>query len=246
MRNVEFKNKEVKEFYRSLCNTHQGLTSVMLSLLQKNKVMIIDIFSDSYIVYISINFGDEEMCVEIDLLKNKIYLVSQNKEYKEIYDNFPKKHAAPIGFEYQNQDKLIVKRNIFDTTDDGKETYYFDITINGRSYNTIIEDENNNFMEDIFIKKILYTDTKINSIRDLVKVVLEITRNRLLNIKIADSMGSIVVIDKGNITKYQEYRDNKDEYQRIYLENDEFYIEKKVKEVYSDDMTAYIKKLGER
>ena len=243
MNNIEFKNEKIKEFYNLLTNTHFGLSSVV-SLFQEKKTIVESIISDSYNVYLSLKSNDELSIIEINLLKNKIYLKLPDKPYREIYDDIPKKMALPIGFEYQNNDNYIIKKNIFNKEDNKNKKYYYDIYLNDHNYNIVINDDKNIFIEDIFIKKVLYSQKTIKGIRDLIKIILD-NFNKSITIKIVDNIGSIVIINDGNITKYEEYRDKDNEYQKIYLENDEFFIEKRIKEAYKDEMTEYIKKLGD-
>lgn len=245
MRNVEFIDKETKNLYKILINEHQGLASVINSLLQKDNVKIQDIINDNYIVQVITSFGKELININIDLLKNKIYVVSSCKPHKEIYDNFPKKDIKPIGYEYQNGNRIVIQRNIFSYDSSNKKTYYYDIIDNDNSYNLLIEDKNSSFNSDDFIRRILYNSMNYSSIRNLFVTILNELNSNLLSIKITDDLGSVIVIDKGIVTKYLEIYETNNEYQKIYLENEEFYVERKIKEVYEDNLTSYIKRIGE-
>ena len=244
MRNVEFNNDEIKEYYKSLIRNQQGLSSVMLSLLQNNNLIIQDILNDDYIIQIIVNSDDDLINVNIDLLKNKIYVISTKNEYKEIYDNFPKKHVAPIGYEYSNGNKKLIKQNTFNL-DNRPKAHYYDISEDGVNYNVLVVDDKNSFNEQEFIKKILYNNTSYKSIRELLVTILNMPDLGKYTFKMTDTKGGIAIIDHGNLVSYMEFKEKNKEYQKIYLENNEFYVERKVKEVYEDDMTTYIKKLGE-
>jgi len=245
MKNVEFENTKTENVYNKIVETQQSIEGVISLLSQRGELKIINILINSNNVLMDTKLNGELMNIEIDLNKNKILVISPNKSCVEVYNNFPKKNLSPLAVEYHSGNKSIVRQNIFEYEYDDENKYYYTIQDNNCNYSIIIKDKNENFNEEEFVKAILYSNIHIGNIRDLLMIISNYMNNRLLNISLADGLGSIIVINYGKVTKYIEYRDMGDEYQKVYLDDDEFYVEKKVKEVYNDNLTSYIKKLGE-
>lgn len=245
MRNVEFKSKDIKEYYRALIKANPGLLAVIQSLLQENNVIVNDIIYGNYSVTLMILQDNEDISIEINLLNNKIYVSKPEKKYKEIYHNIEQKSIRPMGFEYRNINKSITKKNFIGLGDKDHKIYYYDLSDNDCNYNILIEDDQDTFNEEYFINKMLYPKNKYYGISNVVLTILSTFNLNNLTIKITDTKGSIAIIDKGYITKYLEYREIDNEIQKIYLEDDQFYVEKKKKEIYSGGINSYVKKIGE-
>ena len=245
MSKIIFNDNETKKYYRDLLRFHPGLAGIMLKLSRDKKVIIKSIIRDSYNVTIKTMVNEENIDIYVDFINNRICLINPSKQYKEIYANYYQDKPRPVGYEYENNTRKIIKKDILRYSDEPKNIYYYDIFDNGHSYNVLIKEDSGLFTNDDFINRILYATNKYNSIRDLFITLTNSFNISKLDIKITDSKGSIIVIESGSIKDFTEYRENDNEYQKIYLENDEFYCEKKVKEVYQDNLTSYIKKIGE-
>jgi len=245
MKKIKFNNEEIKEYYNSLIKRYQVIDGIISSILRDNNNLLIDnITNDSYNTDFMVITDDNKIIISIDLLKNCIYVDNPNKPYREIYSNYVRTRLAPNGYEYKNKDKVLIKRVLSYESHNEKKAYY-DIYNDNSVYSMIVE-TNNEFNEQEFIDSIISEKNTYKSIRDLVIILLNLYIINNITVKLTDTKGSIVIIENGVIKKYLEYREKDTEYQKIYLENNEFYVEKKVKEVYQDDMTNYVKKIGER
>ena len=246
MRKVQFLDKNVKAFYNSLINEYQGLSSVIDSLLKRDELKILDIANDeNFNLDIEAKLGQAIINIIIDFKINKIHVISSMGTYKETYENYKQRNAIPILCQYQNKEKIIIKRNYFNVEDGEIAKYYYEIKDHNNVYNLLIIDKDSNFDEKEIIQRILYSNITLNNIRDLLIFILNDVNNRTLNIKICDDKGSFIEIDEGEVINYNEVFEVNGEYQRITLEDNDFYIESKVKEIYEDNLISYIKKIGE-
>lgn len=243
MRSVKFKDKETKEFYQSLIKHHLGLGRVILKVMKNKDFKVVDIAGDIYNIDIVLLDNDKKIDIIIDLLKNKYIVNTYDKDYCEIYDNYSSKDIMPIGFLYTNKDRKIIKNNY--NSIDNKKVFYYDLVDGKNSYNILIEDNNDNFDEKVFINKLLYSKTKYLNLCCLLLMVLNNFKLNNVVVKITDTKCGIAIIDKGLLTNYTEYRDNDNDHQKIYLENNEIMLERNVKELYQSDLNAYVKKIGE-
>ncbi len=245
MRNVKFKDKETKEFYQSLIKHHQGLGCVILKVMKNKDFKVEDIAGDIYNIDIVLLDNDKKIDIIIDLLNNKYIVNTNDKDYCEIYDNYARKDITPVGYLYSKKDRKIVKNN-FNSIDTDKKTYYYDLIDGKNFYNILIEDNNNNnFDEKVFINKLLHSRTKYMNLCCLLLMILNNFKLNNVTVKITDTKRGIAIIDKGLLTNYTEYREDENDYQKIYLENNEIMIERHVKEVYQSDLNAYVKKIGD-
>ena len=235
MRTLEFNDENIRVKFKNIERLYPAITSVIYTLGDNSIIM--DIITDNNIQIIVSNNG--LINVYIDLLSKKIKVIDSKKQYTIVYDNYPKKHFIPIAYEYQNDSCLLIKKNNVSLSDD---KCYYDLIVNDNMY-TIIISKDNLFNEDTFIKYLLNQKNIINNIRDLFKLL--IIYNNKMCFKVADTKGSVIVINKGILEKYIEYINDNNNYSKIYLENNEFYIERKVKEKYDDKDIALIKKIGE-
>ncbi len=246
MSNVKFTDERIKELYKRLIREHHGLAGIVLSLVQENNGVIIDNIDNSekgikLSVYDSTDTFKNE--IEIDLLNKKIY-VSRNKvPYQEVYDDYTRKNILPIAHQYEGADRKIIKKISYLIGD--KNVKYYELEERGSTYTILLDVKNNLFEEDDFIQKILYNTSRYNSIRDLFVTINEIVDTNCVDVKLADSKGGNVVIQDGKVQKYVEYIEEDNQYTKIYMQNGEFYYERRVKEQYEDNLTSYIKKMGE-
>ena len=249
MSNIQFKNEKVKKLYEKVLHEHRFLAKIILNLANENggciKIEEIDGSEKGISFTINDNLDEVHTYIDIDLLKKKIYVKAGYRLYQEVYDDIPKNTLRPIGHLYQGIERTIFKRLSFSLDKDNKVKYY-ELNDKNNHYTIVIDIKNDSFDEDIFISKILYNVNRYNNIRDLFVVINEIVGTYDLDIKLADQKGSNIVLKDGQVVNYLEYYEEKDQYIKIYLENGEFYYEKIIKEPYQDNMTLYVKKIGEQ
>ena len=247
MKNVEFANELVKLNYQDIIEKHRALSGIVLMLVKESKPVIIkDIVNSEEGAQIIINQNNNLTYIDIDFLKKKIYLDRSNMTFKEIYDDYPRNSYKPVGYLFQKERRMIIKNFLFDQKDNKEKVYHYELNENGNKYVIIIKSKKHVFDEERTIEQLLYRNNRYNNIRDLFVAINEIIGTNHFDLKLADAKGSNITIEDGLIKNYIEYRDNNNEYEKISLENNDFYIEKKVKEKYEDNLTSYIKKIGER
>lgn len=246
MNNITFQDEIVKRNYQDILKKNKGLSKVILKLLlDGDSLNVIDVNNIEKGVSIILEQDDKLITISIDLLKKKIYVEKQNILYQEIYDNYPQKKAYPVGRLYKNNEREIIETLKFRLSDEDDVKYY-ELNENGNQYSIIIDIKDDPLWEELFITKLLYNYNHYSNIRDLFMTIQEVLDISHYDIKLGDSKGSNIVITNGKVEKYIEYYEEDDQYIKIYMENGEFFYERKVKEPYEDNMTSYVKKLGER
>jgi len=245
MKNIKFKNDEIKNEYQTIVSRQRGLSGIMLLLIQDTEeIKITSIIDNIYGKELIIIKNNLEYIIDIDALKGKIYLKTPDKPYSYIYDNYPRKFVSPSGYLYQNNNRTITEKITYKLSNQSREVKHFLMNDDGIDYVISLKTKNNKYDISFFIQELLYAKEKYLTIRDLFLKILKMN-NQNLEIKICDTKGSIIIIDDGLVSKYIEYQEKDDEHQKIYLENNKFYIEKKVKEEYQDEITSFVKKIGE-
>ena len=247
MKNVEFKNQEIKNNYQELIRNHRGLSGIILKLISEdNCIKITNIDKYEYGIQMNITANNKNIYIYTDFLKKKIYVDDPHSSRMEIYDDYPKKFISPVGYLYKNNNRSIIKRLTPILNPDKEKINQYDLIDNANNYVIIVDNQDGNFNEKDFIKNILYNSFNFDTIRGLFLAISQSINTKGIVIRICDSKGSIIILKDGKITEYLEYQEINDGYQKIYMEDHKFYIEKKVKEEYQDNLTSYVKKIGER
>ena len=247
MKNVEFYNDEIKEEYQKMVTSHHGLASILLSLIKSNgPIEVMGIEDDTYGKKMYVNTDDKLISIYLDFFKKKIYLKESNNEYSEIYDMHVKKNLRPSGRLYEEEERSITEKFMFEYDDQKDHKRYYELNDNNRHYVMIVLYQNEDFKEDEFINNLLHIGVDLVRISDVFLALTKIIDMNRVTIKLADSKGSNITTRKGKVTSYVEYVEKEDYHEKIYLENGKFFIDKKVKEEYQDDVTAYVKKIGVR
>ena len=245
MRIPKYSNDNIKTRYNEVILFHPVIPSIIELLCKDNEFQIIDIINDDFVTQVIISINNRLINICIDTLSKKIKIVDLNKNYYEVYDELPTKKIIPCEYEYHNNERILIKKNNINFCIDDKTNFFYELTINNNQYTFIISNSNNKFDEDKFINYLLNKYVVVNSVRELFLAILLFANYREFDFKIADSKGSSIVMNNGKLVKYNEIIENDNSYSKIFLENNEFYIEKKVKEIYQDEDTILIKKIGE-
>lgn len=245
MKNVEFEDEKLKKLYDNIIKGHKGLAGIISHLLNEGgSIVVSNIITTEFGIEMDVKQDNEIIKLFTDFLKKKIYLKKPDKDYSEIYDDYQRQVYTPSGYLYQNNNREIIKTFFFSEKLDDKNIFNYILNDNGKQYSIVIDDKSNMNEKDI-INKLLYYKAKYNSIRDLFMGMNEEFNTNNCDIKLADSKGSNIVISNGKVLRYIEYYENNGHYEKIYLEDKKFFIEKRVKEVYQDNLTSYIEKMGE-
>ena len=246
MKNVEFYNNKIKEEYQNIISHHYGLAHIILSLIKDNgeiKIMAIEDDLDVKNMYIMAN--DELITIKLDFLKKKLYL-KQNETFSEIYDINAKKNVMPTGYLYENDARSITKVILSKLTSTIGKIKYYEIKENNNQCFVIINDINSMINENELIQNLLDSNNQLDNIRNVFLTITNLIDTRNIDIKLSDAKGSCIVISNGEVLNYLEYQEQGKDYQKIFLKNGEFYVEKKVVGEYRDEVTSYVKKLGVR
>ena len=242
MKEIIFNNEKVENEYNKINKDNPGLEGVILSLKDDNELKIVDTFSDDTKHQLIIAVNNGLMSITVDKLMNKIRVVDPYKDYTSVYDNYPKMFVAPTSLDYQKGNRIISKKNNVFLNEKRKDYYHYRIKEDEIFYEVIIIDLIQSFNNEEFIKNLLNTNIHFDNINMLLVAMKRNIPLTGLNIKITDAKGSIAIINNGSLLDYQEYREINNEYHRIFLEDNKFYIEKKVNEEYNDDNLQYIKR----
>ena len=192
------------------------------------------------------NKEGQNINVGINLLKKKAYVKTIDKQYKDIYDVYPRKFIKPTGQLYQNNERAIINHLEYILDKEDNKTKLLELIENGKKYIMTIKSNNELISEDEIISCLLDDYENYNTVRDIFLAIIRIFNIYDIDLKLTDSLGSCIIIKNGDVEKYQEIQEKGNDYQKIYLENDNFYVEKKVIGEYRDEVTSLIKKLGEK
>ena len=247
MTNVNSQNEEVKKQFKYILNNHPALSGVMIYEfdLENNKIQIAEITNDLYGNNVIVNNNGEYAIVTIDFIRQKILIKHLKLPYQKIFDNHPRKCIIPNGYEYKKENRTIFRKCLVRLNPGYSNKNILIFKENDLEYNINIISNKKDFEINDFIDKLLNYNKKIANIRDLLTAINGIIDLAYFELKIMDSFGSDIEIHYAMLSKYREYQDMENESRKIYLKNDEFFVEKRIKEKYDeDDITPFMKKLG--
>ena len=148
------------------------------------------------------------------------------------------------GKKYQREDRIVFQKK---TLIEKMSSFTYDDSINSFDINIVLL--NGIIDNEVIIKNLLDKNNLINGIRDIFEIIKNSVDilNVELNIKSKKEVNSSNIIAyAGNLTKYVEYIEKKDNTSdKIYLQEGKFYIEKTTKELLDDNLIPYVKKIGE-
>ena len=243
MKNLEFNDKNIELKYKNVLARHSTIDAILNTYSKNDDICrIMDILEDEYSIQVIVSNNSKLINIYIDILAKKIKIIDDTKEYVTIYDDLPKKLVCPIGYLYENDSLNVFKKHIVSLTD--QHIYFYEINDINNTYTLIISYKNIKYDENDFINHIL-NSRKTSNIKNLFLDVSKYLNINLFDLKLTDSKGSIIITKDGELVKYIEYIENKNNYSKIYLENDDFYIEKIVKEKYNDESLHLLKEIGE-
>ena len=248
---IEYASNELKKMYKTIANAHTVVYSIVdrlplvidhFAIKDKKDIMgkVVDITNGNNLICITILVGS--IPVDITIYNKKIKVSSIYLPYKVVYDDYFKRNFVPIGYEYQNKDKILLNKYLARLNPSYANTYLFKLECASGEYSICIDSDS--FNKNEFIQKLLYNDTIIHNFKDLMLIISKIIDLNKTKIKISDKNNNRIIIDYGNLTDYIEYRKNKDEEQKVYLDNNEIYVERKIHQKEDEETTSYIKKIG--
>ena len=243
MSNVAFYDLETKKEYQNMIHVHRGLASIILTLMKENdNIQIMSIDDDIYGKRVYVNTNSDLIRIDFDFLKNKIYLKKGSKPYSEIYNIHVKNNLVPIGYMFSDENRNIIKKALFAGEDNIK---YYELEDNTNHYAIVLDSKDKSFNDEEFIINLLRSQNQFDDIRILFKAIVNLVDINNIDIKLADAKGSNISISNGKVSTYVVYVDNDDHYDKIYIKDGVSFIDKKVTEEYSDEITSYVKKIGE-
>ena len=242
MKNLEFSDKDIKSFYRSVVKDVPAIEEVIKFNLydEEEKIKILGMFTALMQTHIVIKKNDEIYGITYDHKTKKIVLSSKVLPYKAIYNSYKSENIVPIGYEYQNDKRVILREKLCSYANN----YILLISENSKKFKIDLCGGNTGFKIEDFIQKILNYDLEITDVLSLLSVVSSLINLDYFYVKINDEQGNMVAVRNNVLDDYIEYRDLEDESQTIYLKNNEFVLEKRIKEKYEDDITPFMKKIG--
>lgn len=247
MKSISFENEEIKERYQGLIKTQRGLSGIISLLRYDDKDMkIVDIIDNLDGITMFITKENDNITIDIDPLKKKAYLKRGDMPYKEIYDVYPRKFISPVGQLYQNNERTIINHLSYKLDKDENRTKLLELIEKGKKYIMTIKSNNELIGANEIINSLLDDYEEYNSIRDIFLAINRIFNINDIDLKLTDALGSSIVIEGGVVLKYVEIQEIDNDYQKIYLKDDNFFVEKKIIDKYDDNVTSYIKKLGEK
>lgn len=252
---IDFIDSEIKKQYKSIVNNHVAALYVIDELPKiaeklsvnndkKNKGKIVDVTIGTSFACITVLIDNIPFDININYDDKKIKIASIKLPYKIVYDDYPKKYFIPNGYEYQKEDRIVFHKYLTRLNPTYANMYLFKMTCVKNEYNISIEADSGWFNKKDFIQKLLDIESNISSIKNLMLILSQILDLKKCKIKVVDRDNNKIMINHGVLVDYYEYRRNENEKQRIFFENDEFYVERIICEKDQGEVSSYIKKLG--
>ena len=246
MKKVKFANHIIKEEYESILKNHPALFNVLKFefQLKKKQIKIEEIIKDIYCVSIVVNDHDKLIIVTIDFIKNEIRVKDEKSLYVKIYDNYPENSIIPKSYEYQKNKRVIRRKISPELSSNYSNKYALVIHEDNVQYGITIISGTVNFDINDFISKLLDYDGTIENIKELLLIISKLIDLVYFDLKLSDNVGNLIKISYNMLTDYVEYHVSQTENDKIFLKNNEFIIERHIKEKYNDDITPLMKKIG--
>ena len=246
MKNVEFENETIKESYQEIIKKHRALAPIILKLADENigiKIEVIEHNDKGISIIASRGIDELHTYINLDLLKKRI-MVNNQKGYVDVYIDAPVKYNKPIAKQYEMNEKILYETLTYNLSNDESIKYY-QLKVENETYTIIIDKCNPLHVDDKGIANLLINNQyRFRTIRELFLYLKGNYITNFFDIKLADSKGSTIIINKGIVTTYLEYIEKEDEFVKVYMENGEFFSESKVKKQYHDEIVPFIKNMN--
>lgn len=244
MKKISFIDGETKKYYKRILHDHPVLAKIMMTEFQldNKSIRIEKITNELYGINILVNDRGKLITVTIELLNKEIIIKDRSLSYQTIYDD-NLNCVIPKYYEYCNNQRKILRKINVPIKPVYQSVYALILKENDKSYNITLVGGEKNFDISVLIQNLLTYVKDINNIRDLLITISNLLDLSYFVIKLSDNNGSLIRIDNGNLMDYLEYRDANDEKQKIILKNNEFIMERRIKEKCCEEV-SYIKKLG--
>ena len=244
---INYCNNTIKREFKNILKEEQNLYGI-INYLEKGykEIMVDNIIIDKDLLRIYLICDESLLIINIDFLKKQTLLISPNWQYELIFSNNFANICMPIGRLYKNKYRSVLNKSIKYLNTFYSKIKMFDLNVLNSTYSITIDELESDINERLVINVLLDENNIINNINDVLTVLSKVIDMNNFEIKV-NTLGDksdVIIINHGNLIKYIFHRDGEKYKEKIYLENNEFYIEKKVKERFDEDI-PYIKKLGE-
>ena len=247
--NINYENNEIKKEYKYILKQNGFLYDIMDYLERDYRLVTIkNIIINEDEMSIITECDGTLVNINIDYLKKQTILISTSWPYSIIYSNSITKNCIPIGKLYKNNERYVLSKNFVKARNAYSKLKIFELKVNNQVYGITINEFNKKLNEQEIINFLLNDENEINCVTDILTILNKIIDINNFEIKINNMTDntSIIIIDRGKLTKYVEFYEKDDYKEKIYLNNNEFYIEKTTKEKIDVKNISYIKKIGER
>ena len=253
---IEYSSNDIKKKYKTIANKHTIVYSIVHALekiiklvsydTKENDIKITNVINELHGSLITMETLNNIVNIYIDYHNKKVNVISSLLPYKIIYDDYPRKYFAPSGYEYDSDERTIFHKYLARLNKEYQNTFIFTLIEKNidNKYNVLLDLEDSCIDISVFLNNLLNYDNNITNIKDLLIVISNLISLEKCKIKVTDAKGNIININNGNLINYVEYREDENKKQKIFLKDNEFYIEKSITEEYCEDTTSFIKKIG--
>ena len=247
MSSIDFANVDIKKQYKLILKEEGFLTGLLSSLEKEYQSIIIkDILNNEKNIQLIIECDGIVINIDIDLENNRTVLKSPSWEYEMIYSNYVKRIYELVGKLYRKNNRSILKKYHMKINSIYDKMKSFELTVNNKVYTIIITEFKTKLNDKIIFDSLLDEDHDINCMIDIFKILNTILDINEYEIKISNlNEKGMMIVDRGKLTKYVEFREKENYKEKIYLENNEFFIEKTTKEKFDEEI-PFVKKIGEK
>jgi hypothetical protein len=242
MKKIEYQDKEVKKNYELINSIQPCLGRAIMIVTVDQPIKIIYTIKSKLGAEVGVEINNEINSFYIDYLKKKIYVKNPSNNFMLVYDYYIN-CVSLRGYLYSKDNRNVIDRSQLGSKD--LNMYCFELKDNNKEYTINIFSLDSSIDRFDFVNKLLDYESNFDTIKDLFMFINCLINVRNYNIEITDNLNSRINVIQGQVDRFVEYQENefgtKD---KLYLKDGKFYIEKKIKEEYDDEVISYVKKLG--
>ncbi len=243
---IDFKNNEIRKKFKHVLKEQKFLSDILEYLEREYKEIIVqDIIYSENMLEIRLKCDISLVSMNLDFVKNETMIVCPSWPYTVVFSNHAFKNGIPMLRLYRKGERSIIDRSIKYLNSTYSKVKIIELVTPNESYNITINQLDKPLDKELLINNLLDANNFINDINDVFVIIKNTIDINVFEIKIntMKNKSDVLITYEGNLTKYVFYEENSEFKERIYLENNEFYREKTIKEKIDGDIPL-VKKIG--
>lgn len=245
---TDFKNNEIRKKFKNILKNQKFLTEILNYLEREYREIIVeDVVYSEKMLEVILKCDTSMVSINVDLGKNETMIICPSWPYTVVFSNYVTKSGIPVSRVYRKGERSIIDRSVKYIDSPYSKVKIYELVTPSENYNITVNEFDKPLDKDLLINNLLDSNNYINDINDVFIIIKKTIDISSFEIKINTTKykSDVLIVYEGSLTKYIFYKENDKYKEKIYLENNDFFSEKTIKEKIEGD-NPLIKKIGGR